>query len=129
MSCQTNLEKHQFSLLRKKLRSIHQSLDALMDTFFNDQTIIRGSVLQTLRKCGKKNCKCNDGELHPRNVLSDKIGGKTSLKTIPKGRLVEVQIKVERYRKLRTARAKLGALYRQMLQIIDRMEKMRREEM
>lgn len=61
-------------------------------------------------------------------VVSASEGGKTRLRVIPKGFLVEVQTKVQRYREHRRARARLGEVYRKMLQVIDEMEVMRREE-
>ena len=62
-------------------------------------------------------------------VVSASEGGKTRLRVIPKGFLVEIQAKVRRYQEHRRARARLGEVYREMLQIIDEMEAMRREEL
>jgi hypothetical protein len=62
-------------------------------------------------------------------VVSASQGGKTRLQVIPKGFLVEVRAKVRRYQEHRRARARLGELYRKMLEVIDEMEAMRREEL
>jgi hypothetical protein len=62
-------------------------------------------------------------------VLSASEGGKTRLRVIPKGFLVEVKRKVDHYQELRRVRARLGELYRKMLKVIDSMEQMRREEL
>jgi hypothetical protein len=62
-------------------------------------------------------------------VVSASEGGKTRLQVIPKGFLVEVQAKVQRYQELRRVRARLGELYRKMLRVIDEMEAIRREEL
>jgi len=62
-------------------------------------------------------------------VVSASEGGKTRLRVIPKGFLVEVQVKVRRYQEHRRARARLGEVYRKMLRVIDEMEAMRREEL
>ncbi len=61
-------------------------------------------------------------------VVSSSEKGKTSLRVIPSGSLVEVQGKVQRYQKLRKARARLVEVHKKMLQIMDEMEAMRREE-
>jgi hypothetical protein len=50
------------------------------------------------------------------------------LRGIPQGFLVEVQIQVRRYKRLRRARARLVEVQRSMLQLMDRMEAIRREE-
>ncbi|MFC1853330.1 DUF6788 family protein [candidate division CSSED10-310 bacterium] len=90
---------------------------------------MKGSVYELKRKCGKPGCKCTKGQLHARMVLSASEGGRTTLDVIPSGFLVEVKIKVQRYQELRRCRARLGELHTKMLQIIDEMEAMRREEM
>lgn len=61
-------------------------------------------------------------------VISASEKGKTSLRVIPHGFLVEIQIKVRRYQELRHARARLVEVHRKMLRVIDEMEAMRREE-
>jgi len=60
-------------------------------------------------------------------VVSASEKGKTVLRVIPKGFLVEVQAKVHRYQQLRRARAQLVQVQKKMIQLIDEMEAMRRE--
>jgi len=62
-------------------------------------------------------------------VLSASEEGKTRLRAIRRGLLVEVQIKVQRYQRLRRARARLVQVHKRMLKVMDEMEAMRREEM
>jgi len=61
-------------------------------------------------------------------VVSASEKGKTMLRVIPRGALVEVQIKVRRYQELRQARARLVEIHKKMLRVMDEMEAMRREE-
>ena len=61
-------------------------------------------------------------------VLSASEKGKTRLRVIPRGFLVEVQIKVRRYQELRRARARLVEVQRKIIQVMDKMESIRREE-
>jgi hypothetical protein len=62
-------------------------------------------------------------------VLSASEKGKTKLRAIPHGFLVEVQTKARRYQELRRARARLVEVHKQMLKVMDQIEAMRREEM
>jgi hypothetical protein len=62
-------------------------------------------------------------------VVSASDKGKTILRVIAHGFLVEVQAKVRRYQELRRARAQLVEVHRKMIQVIDEMEVMRREEL
>ena len=62
-------------------------------------------------------------------VVSASEKGKTRLRVIPRGFLVEVQEQVRRYQELRRIRARLVTIHRQMLRVLDEMEAMRREEL
>lgn len=61
-------------------------------------------------------------------VVSASEKGKTILRVIPHGFLVEVQGKVGRYQQLRRARTRLVEVHRKMIQVIDEMEVMRRQQ-
>ena len=62
-------------------------------------------------------------------VVSASEGGKTQLRAIPRGFLVDTQQRVRRYQELRRARARVVEIHRQMLKVMDEMEVMRREEL
>jgi len=61
-------------------------------------------------------------------VLSSSEKGRTRLRVIPRGFLLEVKTKVQRYQELRRSRTRLGEVHRKMLQVMDEMEAMRREK-
>ena len=122
-------ERRKFSQLRQTLLHLAGEIEGLVKPIFSDLPVIRGTVYELKRKCGKPGCKCARGELHTRMVVSASEGGKTRLQVIPHGSLVEVQTKVRRYQELRRVRARLGEIYRKMLNVIDQMEAMRREEL
>jgi len=129
MSIQTTSQRERFSLLRQNLLRLGGEIKGLIEPFFSDRPMMKGTVYELKRRCGKPGCRCARGELHTRMVVSASEGGKTKLQVIPKGFLVEVQAKVRRYQEHRRARARLGELYRKMLKVIDEMEAMRREEL
>jgi hypothetical protein len=128
MGIQSNAERRKFSQLRQSLKRLYDEIRQLIEPSFSDKHVIRGSVYELKRKCGKPGCKCAQGELHSRMVLSASEKGKTRLRVIPHGFLVEVQIKVRRYQELRRARARLVEVHREMIRVMDEMEAMRREE-
>ena len=129
MGIQNTTDKRKFSQLRHSLRRLSDELRQLINPSFSDKPVIKGSVYELKRKCGKAGCKCSKGELHSRMVLSASEKGRTRLRVIPDGLLAEVQIKVKRYKKLRHTRARLGEVHKKMISIIDQMETMRRQEM
>ena len=128
MSIKNTTDKKTFSQLRHSLRRLSDEVRQLINPFFSDKPVIKGSVYELKTKCGKPGCKCTQGELHHRMVLSASEKGKTKLRAIPHGFLVEVQAKVRRYQELRRVRVRLIEVHKKMLQLIDEMEAMRREE-
>jgi hypothetical protein len=129
MGIQNKADREKFSQLRQTLLRLASEIKGLVEPFFSDRPVIKGTVYELKRRCGKPGCKCARGELHARMVVSASQGGKTKLQVIPHGFLVEVQTKVRRYQELRRVRARLGEIYRKMLKGMDQMEAMRREEL
>ena len=129
MSIKTNSDKKKFSQLRHSLRRLSDEVRQLINPFFSDKPLIKGSVYELKTKCGKPGCKCAKGELHHRMVVSASEKGKTRLRAIPHGFLVGVQTKVRCYQEVRRARVRLIEVHKKMLQVMDEMEAMRREEM
>ena len=128
MSIQSKGDREKFSQLRQNLLHLANEIRGLVEPFFSDRPVIKGTVYELKRRCGKPGCKCARGELHARMVVSASEGGKTRLRVIPHGFVVEVQRKVRRYQELRRVRARLGEIYRKMARVMDEMEVMRREE-
>jgi hypothetical protein len=129
MGIQNRGDREKFSQLRQTLLHLANEISGLVEPFFSDRPVIKGTVYELKRRCGKPGCKCARGELHGRMVVSASQGGKTRLGVILHGCLVEVQAKVSRYQELRRVRARLGEIYRKMVRVMDQMEAMRREEL
>ena len=129
MGIKTPANKKKFSQLRQSLAGLSNEIRRIVEPFFSDKPVIKGSVYELKTKCGKPGCKCAKGQLHPRMVLSASEKGKTKLRAIPRGFLVEVKTKVRCYQELRGARARLVEVHKKILKAMDEMEAMRREEM
>jgi len=128
MGIKTTTDRKKFSQLRQSLRRLTKEIRQVGEPFFSDKPVIKGSVYELKTKCGKPGCKCAKGQLHHRMVVSASEKGKTKLRAIPHGFLVEVQTKVRRYQELRRVRVRLIEVHKKMLQVIDEMEAIRREE-
>jgi hypothetical protein len=129
MRLQDKQNRIRFSKLKQRLRKLAADIELLIPKFFYHQPMIKGSVVELKRKCGKVNCRCNDGDLHKSIVLSASVDGKTRMRAIPKDQLDDVASKVDRYQKHRKSRARLTEIHREMLEIIDEIEAIRQEEM
>ena len=117
------------SRMRQSLAELAQEVERLMPVFMDRLPMVKGSVYEQVRKCGKPNCRCRTGRGHASIMLSRSEGGRTRLIAIPEGQLKEMQILTRRYRRFRRARARLGQLYRKMLLLIDTLEAARRQDL
>jgi len=129
MGIKTFTDKKKFSQRRQSLTGLSNQIRQIVGPFFSDKPVIKGSAYELKTKCGKPGCKCAKGQLHSRMVLSASEKGKTRLRAIPHGFLVEVQTKVRCYQELRRARVRLVEVHKEILKVMDQMEAMRREEM
>jgi hypothetical protein len=68
--------------------------------------MIRGSVVVHRRRCGKRNCRCAEGDLHEATVLSYSERGRTRFVMLPAAEVAAVAAAVDRYR---AAEAELAA--------------------
>ena len=127
MSIQRRSDRNKFSRLRRTLLVLSEEVTGLLKPFLSDKAVIKGSLYELKRKCGKPGCKCTRGELHSSMVVSDSEKGKKSLRIIPRGLLVDVRAKVRRYRQLRRFRARLVEVHKEMLRVMDEMERLRRQ--
>ena len=129
MGIQSGADRERFSRLRQFLVQLAGEVRPLVRSMISNKPVVRGSVYELKRKCGKPGCKCAKGELHPSMVLSASEGGRTKIRAIPRGMLTDVKVRVRRYQQFRRSRARLGEIHKKMLSIIDEMEAMRTEPM
>jgi len=121
-------ERDRLSRIRQSLSQLADEIHALLPAFAERQPMIKGTVYEQRRKCGKPTCYCATGEPHASMILSRSEQGRTRLFTIPSGQLKDLQVLTERYQKFRRARARLGQIYKTMVKLIDQLEEARRKE-
>lgn len=125
---QKKTDTQTLSRLRQDLRRLVLELDGSIKAVFGRGPLVKGTVYEMARKCGKSSCACARGALHRNTVLSWSHEGKTRLMSIPPERLMELRGKSEEYQRLRGARAEVAAIGKKMLAAIDQIERIRREE-
>ena len=113
--------------IRKKigrLRKERYYLESRLLMALSHKKLIAGTPVEKYKKCNKGNCRCTKGELHgPTYYISRKEGSKTKMIYIRQKFWQEVKEKVSRYQKWRQARARMVQINREILSLIDQMEK------
>jgi hypothetical protein len=71
--------KADISQLRQKIVRLRSERTIVEDQALRSREMVRGSLIELMRKCGKAGCKCQRGELHgPNAYLSLPRPGKRS---------------------------------------------------
>jgi len=120
--------REELSRLRWALRERLTELGRVLKVVFGRSPLIKGNVYELARKCGKPNCLCTRGRLHRSMVLTWSEKGKSRLLSLPPERVREIKKRSEDYLRFRRARARVTEIHRELLRLIDRIEKLRREE-
>ena len=111
------------SKIKKKIRFLEGQRQKKLNYLLNPKDMIAGSIYETYKKCGNKNCRCAKGDLHgPFFYLSRKAGGKTKLTFVRRVDEDSVEEKAKNYRKYTKAVADLGKLN---LKIYDNIKKIK----
>jgi hypothetical protein len=74
--------------------------------------LIHGSLITSLVKCGKPNCRCSKGEGHKSLRLSSYYHGKTSVDHVPVSWETWVQKGIENYQSTQELILELSEIYR-----------------
>ena len=125
---QTNKDREELSRLRSALQRRLTDLRRIVQVVLGRSPLVKGNVYELARKCGKPNCLCTRGRLHRSMVLTWSERGKSRLLSIPSERVAELKKKSEEYLRFRRARARVTEIHREILTLMDRIEKLRREE-
>jgi len=121
-------DRERLSRIRQSLAELAQEILGLIPIFVERTPLMKGTVYEQKRKCGKPGCHCATREPHISMILSRSEEGRTKLGVIPSGYLKDYQVLTERYQRFRRARARLGQIYKTMISLIDQLEESRRRE-
>ena len=121
-------ERDRLSRIRQQLGELAEEINRLIVVFAERDALVKGTVYEQRRKCGKPTCHCVTGEPHRSMILSRSEEGRTRLMAIPSGHLKDVQLLTGRYQRFRRARARLGQIYKTMISLIDQLEESRLKE-
>ena len=111
--------------LRQELWRAYAAQATTLRRLQRTQPMVRGSFYLLRRKCGKPNCRCARGQLHPVYVLTRSEAGKDRLYPVPKAQRAEVRKWAAEYRRYQRARAVLVKRHLRLLALVDQIAEQR----
>ena len=121
-------ERERLSRLRKSLGEFLRETQGLLEILTDHHAMVKGSVYELQRKCGKPTCACTTGKLHASLVLSWSENGRTRLRPVPSESVGQLKELTGYYQRFRKARARLVQIQKRMLDVIRRLEEARRRQ-
>lgn len=110
------------SRLRQEIARCLKDIVQLKDELATRKPMARGTVYILKRKCGKQNCRCQKGKLHPQICLAWGEGGKKYLRPL-RGQEIDRYKKLTAYhRRFRKARTKFIKLGKRMVELSNKLE-------
>ena len=107
----------------KKLKKIDKQRSLLLSDLELIRHMIRGTYVETHRKCGKPTCWCaKESKGHPSYQISWTKDAKSRSKAIPKEDIVWIKEMTDNYRKWRTTRSNIRKLEDELRILIDKLE-------
>ena len=114
-----------FSSLRQQLWRSYAAVAGTLRRLQRSEPMVQGSFYLLRRKCGKPNCRCARGQLHPAWVLTRSEQGQDRLYTIPAEERARLRQWAGEYRRYQRARAVLVKRHLKMLALVDEMAQTR----
>lgn len=107
----------------KDLKKLENKRALLLLKLQKTEYMIRGTYVETYRKCGKQNCRCaKENKGHPGHQISWTKDGKSRSKAIPKEDILWIKEMAGNYKKWRGIRTNLRKLEEEARSIINWVE-------
>jgi hypothetical protein len=98
------------SILRRRRKQLLRKLPPL-------DSVLRGSLIERYKRCGKPGCKCADGPGHgPKYYLSVSFPGRSpQMDYVPQADHAEISLRVANYHRIREILEEISEINRELL--------------
>ena len=115
----------QSSRVRQRIAQLVQQRESAEHVLLGRKELLKGTVTEVQRMCGKPGCKCTKGDKHVCYQLSQSVEGRTRTQNVPRNQLETVRHLTDHYRRFRQARAAWVRLNAQIIELINQLESVR----
>lgn len=120
------IQKEQASHLRQDMHNLMARMRSLVEEMMERGPLVKGTIYERKRRCGRRGCHCEEGFLHVSDAFSYSDAGKTKHVRLDGVDHKQLGQCVRSYRRFRAARARLCKDWQILLALVDEMESVRR---
>lgn len=115
------------SQLRRELSGKLANLERLLKPAFENESVLPGVVTVSRHRCGNAGCACTRaGKLHEAVRILIKFKDGYATRCLSEEEVSSFRPRTEAYQSLRKARSDLGKWHKEVIELIDRIERERR---
>src|SRR5262245_35353748 len=121
------MNRERLSQLRHELSGKLGDLQGLLQPAFEAEAVLPGVVTVSRHRCGNAGCSCTrQGKLHEAVRILIKFRDGYATRCLSKEEVESFRPRTEAYQRLRLARSNLGKWHKEIIELIDRIERERR---
>lgn len=121
-------QKQKASHLRQEMNALWTKMESLLDEFMKRDPLVKGTLYDRRRQCGREGCRCGRGQPHVSLAFSLSEDGRTKHPPLRDLELERLRGPVANYRRFRAARAELTKTWNAFIRVVDEMEALRKVE-
>lgn len=110
------------SKLRRDIMNSFNDMAKLKDELISRKPMVRGTVYELKRKCGKPTCRCMKGELHKQMCIAVTSKGKTKLRSLKGDEIERLEKLTGFYRRFRKARVRFIKISQKIVSLSKQLE-------
>lgn len=124
---QPSMSQEPLSKLRRELAGKLSDLEGLLQPAFDNDRVLPGVVTVSRHRCGNAGCACTrEGKLHEAVRILIKFKDGYATRCLSEEEVSSFRPRAEAYQRLRQARSNLGKWHKEVIDLIDRIERERR---
>ncbi len=121
------MSKDNLSQLRREVDSKLAELDRILKPAFEHEPVLPGVVTVSRHRCGNAGCACaREGKLHEAVRILIKFKDGYATRSLSEEEVESFKPRADAYRRLRKARSHFGKWTKEVIELIDRIERERR---
>lgn len=105
-----------------RIRQLEKKRSQYLNALLRSQPLLKGSLLNLKRPCGRSPCCCEQGKLHQQMIVSFKKEGKTKFIYVPKEDQVALQRLAGNRKQFRKHKRKMTSVEKKVWKEIQKLE-------
>ena len=105
-----------------RIRQLEKKRSSHLNALLESPSLLKGSLLNLKRPCGRSPCCCEQGELHQQTIVSFKKEGKTKFTYVPREDQEAAQKLAENMRQFRENKRGMTAVEKKVWREIRKLE-------